>query len=115
MLDFDNNLVAGFLPEFLNDADERGAVEQIDAAYAHGGGWRDFDKFTLATNGRHSGMRPDAKAQLIYPGDRPMRELSRAVLHKGQPNEEQIVLFECEWVAVYPTNDHGKYRVARID
>lgn len=115
MLDFDNNKVAGYLPEFLDNNNPEDAVTQLDKAYAHGGGWHDFKGFVLATNGRHSGVRPNAKATLVYPGDRDMRELARAVLHPGAENEEQVVLFECEWVAVYPTRDPGKFRIARMD
>jgi hypothetical protein len=113
MIDFENAKEAGFLPEFLSNEDPADAITQINAAYNHGG-WRDFKGFVLATNGRHSGIRPDAKASLVYPGDPDMREVARGVLHPGAENEEQVVLFRGEWVAVYPTRDPGKFRVARI-
>lgn len=110
MIMFSNMEVAGLLPSFLDEADERGAVEQIDAHYQHGGGWKDFTGFIL-------GGHIDRGYTLQYPGDPPEREVSRAVM-RG----ELIVLFESSWVAVIKPDMTfsqdgwlGDYKVARID
>lgn len=100
MLRFTNMEVVGFLPQFLDENDPRSAVEQIDTAYQHGGGWRDFKGFELTGKG--------GKLFLKYPGDPPMRELSRATLHS-----ESLIFFESSWLAVIQAD--GSYRVARID
>ncbi len=91
----------GFIPQFLNENDPRPAVEQIDTAYRHGGGWMDFKGFQLAGGG-------DDPYFLTYPGDPAMRELSRATLR-----DETLVLFTSSWFAVIQPD--GSFRVARID
>ena len=49
MLIFDNMdfAIVGFLPEFANPDDPRSLQEQVNEAYAHGGGWNSFDGFEL--------------------------------------------------------------------
>lgn len=91
----------GFIPQFLDENDPRPAVEQIDTAYRHGGGWMDFKGFKLSGGG-------NVPYYLEYPGDQPTRELSRATLH-----DETLVLFEHSWFAVIQAD--GSYRVARLD
>jgi len=105
-----NEEVAGLLPEFLDIYDPRGAVEQIDGNYAHGGGWRDFEGFVLVQRG--------GAYALAYPGDPAMREMSRTYLPQvgegpaaGQRGMETVVLFEVSWVAV--VQQDGAFRVAR--
>lgn len=102
MLRFTNMEAAGFIPQFLDENNPRSAVEQIDTAYQHGGGWRDFKGFELVFG--YDG----APYSLRYPGDPPMRELSRATLRK-----EKLVLFDCSWLAVIQAD--GSFRVARLD
>jgi hypothetical protein len=99
--DWTDNEAAGYLPLMLSVWDKRGAVEQLDAAYAHGGGWHDFKGFSL---NRHA----DGSYGLAYPGDPEMRERSRTQL-RG----ETIILFECDWVVVEQQN--GSFRAARMD
>lgn len=101
MIPFTNPQYTGFLPQFLSELDPRGAVEQIDAHYQHGGGWHDFEGFALTGNSEQG-------YALEYPEDPPMLELSRAQLR-----DETIVLFQYEWVAVIQSD--GAFRVARID
>jgi hypothetical protein len=93
-----NPHVIGYLVNFLNPSDPRGAVAQIGTSYISG--WNDFNGFQLNKSGdRYS---------LAYPNDRPMRELSRTTM-RG----ETIVLFEYDWVAVIQPN--GSFKVARLD
>ena len=101
MLQFTNMEVAGFIPQWLSKDDPRSAVEQIDAAYQHGGGWHDFEGFKLTDGG-------DRPYYLRYPGDPLTRELSRATLR-----DETLVLFEHSWFAVIQAD--GSFRVARLD
>jgi len=101
MLKFTDMRAAGFIPQWLSEHNPMSAVEQIDKSYGHGGGWNDFAGFKLESkeNGYYS---------LLYPGDPPTRELSRATLR-----DEKIVLFQHSWVAVIQPD--GSFRVARID
>lgn len=101
MLQFTNMEVVGFIPQFLSEEDERSAVEQIDAHYQHGGGWSDFEGFSL-------GQLSDGSYALYYPEDPPMEELSRAQLR-----DETIVFFQCSWLAVIQPD--GSYRISRCD
>lgn len=99
---FDEEAV-GIIPLFLQAGDKRGAVEQIDEHYAHGGGWRDFEGFTL--------KRPSedkASWYLQYPDDPPMRLVAHSQLR-----DETILIFEYAWVAVVQSD--GSYKIARID
>lgn len=87
----------GFIPHFLSDADPAPAREQLDRAYAHGGGWSAFKGFTLLANG-----------QIRYPGDPPLRLLAEAKLR-----DEVIRVYEHEWVLVLQPN--GTFEVSRMD
>jgi hypothetical protein len=93
---------AGLLPQFLNENDPRGAVAQINEAYAHGGGWHEFEGFKLVWD--HAWHI----VGLAYPEDPTMWELSRC-----QFRDELVVLCESDWVAVIQKN--GAFNVARID
>ena len=86
----------------LSELNPEDAVTQLNNGYRHGGGWNDFNGFTLNRSGTNY--------SISYPEDPPMRELSRATLR-----DEVIVLFECSWVAVIQENGKGSYRIARMD
>lgn len=101
MIPFTNQHLAGYLPQFFDERDPRPAREQAHTAYAHGGGWSAFKGFTL-NGGRESTF------SLSYPGDPPMRELSRAQLR-----DELIVLFQSDWVAIIQPDN--SYEIARMD
>lgn len=95
--------IVGFLPQFLDDESDWRARKQIDEAYAHGGGWRDFKGFTLH-NPRS--QRP----KLTYPGDPP----TEAVAYWKLPlTDELVILFDHAWVAVVAADD--SFEIARID
>ena len=99
MIEFTNMLRAGYLPQFFSEADPRPAREQAHESYVHGGGWIPFKGFELIN---------EEPASILYPGDPPVREVSR-----GHLRDETIILFQHSWVAiVQPT---GEYEIARMD
>ena len=92
--------IVGYIPQFFNDEDERSAKEQVNRAYAHGGGFQPFEGFTLNS--------PERDASLSYPDDPPMKEVSRTKLR-----DETIILFQHAWLAIVQPD--GSFEVARID
>jgi len=94
---------AGILPLMLDVLDTRDARAQLDANYAHGGGFRPFKGFELATP-----PTPDGSYGLRYPGDPVMPEVSRATLAS-----ETVVLFAYGWVAVIQPDQ--SFVVSRMD
>ena len=100
MVTFTDMEVVGFIPSFLDEGDPRPAKEQINEAYAHGGGWNSFDGFNLVGSGE--------KYALDYKGDPLQHELSRATFH-----DETLVFFEHAWLAII--QEDGSYDVARLD
>ena len=102
MIAFTNPHYAGFLPQFFSEEDPRSAAEQLHASYAHGGGYHPFGGFKLYD------VDSEGKAYLIYPGDPPMREFSRAKLR-----DETLILFEYGWLAIVQKD--GRFTVTRVD
>lgn len=94
---------AGIVPEFLDPYNALSAKAQIDQAYAHGGGWRDFDGFTV----RIDWAAPE-NSELLYPGDPPVK--AKAFCFFG---EELIVLYDYDWCSV--SHPSGTCYVARLD
>jgi hypothetical protein len=92
----------GYLPQFIQEIDPRSAREQLDESYAHGGGWRRFEGFTLDSG------KPPAEWTLEYPEDPPTR-----IVGYGRLRDEIIALFEHDWVAIVQRD--GAYEVARMD
>jgi hypothetical protein len=93
----------GFLPGFLHESDERPVIEQLDAAYAHGGGFKPIEGFKLVYDGSHLD-----DATLWYPGDEPLHLIGFTRCHG-----EVIGLFEAGFVAVVSAD--GTVVVARMD
>lgn len=91
--------LTGYIPQMLSLLDPRPAVEQLNENYAHGGGWHDFQGFTLV---------PGDEPKLTYPGDPPTHAIAYWELR-----DELIILFENSWVAVVQPN--GSYRISRMD
>jgi hypothetical protein len=86
----------GFLPMFLSELDERPAAEQFDANYAHGGGWRPNEKWSM-------------KGEVIqYPGDPALRPVA-----KTQLRDETILVYPYAFVAVVQKD--GSFEIARMD
>ena len=104
MLIFDNMdfAIVGFLPEFASPDDPRRLQEQVNEAYAHGGGWNSFDGFELRCH------MASGRFSLVYPGDPPMQERARARFRN-----QIIVLFDMSWVGII--ENMKLIDVARID
>lgn len=86
----------GYLPEFINPTDKRGAVEQFNDAYQ--GGWSDMPGFTF-----------DAKDKTLhYPEDPVYRPLFMTQMH-----EETIIFYQYGITLVVQKD--GSYRAARLD
>lgn len=87
----------GLLPEFFSDADPRPAAEQLDAAYAHGGGWNPMSGWTMGPG-----------YDMSYPGDPVYRALAVAQLR-----DETILFYPYAWVAIVQAD--GSFEMARVD
>ena len=88
----------GFIPYWIDTQAEESFVDQIEANYAHGGGWHDFDGFIRMNDGT-----------LTYPEDPPLKPIAMV------SNEREIMtLHHHSWVCVYNRADKT-FRVARID
>ena len=87
----------GFLPQFLDEDDQRPAKEQIDGNYQHGGGWRNIPGFT------HLGEH-----RMKYPGDPELRPLAQTKLR-----DEVIVFYDYSFVAIFQPD--GSFEISRID
>jgi hypothetical protein len=88
----------GYMPEMFDPRDPRPAKEQINANYAHGGGFHEFKGFNMAPTG------------LRYPGDPPMALIAEAQLPLSN---ETVRFYECSWVAIVQAD--GSYEVCRMD
>lgn len=87
----------GLLPEMLDDQDPRSAREQLNEAYAHGGGWDPFNGFRLTD-----------KNGLAYPGDPTLKPIAQAKFRN-----ELIVFYDCAWVAIIQPD--RSFEVCRMD
>lgn len=103
MLYFHNSSRAGLLPQFFSELDPRPAREQLNTAYAHGGGVQPFEGFDLDLN------RVDpSKSFITYPGDPAFYPVSWATLR-----DELILLFPYSWIVIVQPDD--SYLVTRCD
>lgn len=89
----------GYIPGFLDEKDPRPAAEQINEAYAHGGGWRPFHGFTVSED----------RMRLISEGDPDMNALAITFFH----GKEAIIFYEYEWLAIFQVD--GSVEIARIN
>jgi hypothetical protein len=88
----------GFLPEMLNEQDERPAREQYDSNYQHGGGWRPF--------GEDQWIREELT--ITYPGDPPLTPVAMTKLR-----EEEIYFYPYALVMILQKD--GSFEIARMD
>lgn len=93
--------MAGLLPSFFSPSDPRPAAEQLNEAYAHGGGWQPQSKWKC-TNILTKSMK--------YPGDRAITPIARAQLPITQ---ETILLYPHSCVAIFQ-KDHS-FEMGRVD
>lgn len=89
----------GYLPEWVTANPEVSIVDEIHNNYAHGGGWHDFEGFTVD---------PDTGA-MSYPGDPVQMPIALF-----RSDTEVMWLYSGSWVTVY--DDYSEtFRTARID
>ena len=91
--------VLGFLPEWVTPAASPSMVDEIHNNYGHGGGWRDFEGFTVD---RSTGA-------MMYPDDPVQYPIAQMVGHS-----EVLWLYTSSWVTVMDRAT-GQCRTARID
>lgn len=103
MIHFTDMRSAGLLPSFFSPKDPRPASEQLNDAYAHGGGFLPFKGFILGHDWQNVNY-----ASIHYPLDPPMWEVSRATLR-----EETLILFEGAWLAIVQPD--GSNVICRVD
>jgi len=89
------------------NSDERTAEDQLADRYAHGGGYAPFDGFTLSDWGWDA-WADGSMATMIYAGDPPVTEVSRAALR-----DQTLILFEHSWLAIIEKD--GSFTVTRVD
>jgi len=89
----------GFIPSFISAANPASAKEQIDANYAHGGGWRSSNSFT---------MGKDQELISKYPEDPDLFPLAI-----GHLRDEIIYFYDYAWTAIVQPD--GSFEVARLD
>ncbi len=92
----------GTIPLMLDDEDPRGAIEQINEGYAHGGGWNPVRGFRMSMGG-----------SLLFPGDPLLVPLAFTILRN-----EIVYFYQHCWVAVAQFGDDDNiksYEVARLD
>lgn len=88
----------GYLPSFLDLADPRPAAEQFDERYAHGGGWRPMDGWS---------MDPHSCA-IEWPGDPRLIPIAATEFR-----DEVICVYEHAWVAIIQPD--RSYQICRMD
>ncbi|RPI45491.1 MAG: hypothetical protein EHM67_02380 [Hyphomicrobiaceae bacterium] len=88
----------GFLPLIFDDRDPAPAREQVEAKYAHGGGWQPLPDW-----------RVDVATGLAkYPGDSAIKPVCATMIR-----DEKILLYPHSWVCIIQPD--GSYEMARID
>lgn len=107
-----NEAIAGFIPHWLNEADEDDAVEQLHKNYGHGGGWHDTEGWTLLIGIKQSEAKDHVKMNCMYWLDYPEDPLlpMRAL---GIMRKEMVIVFDHGYVAVVQPD--MTFRVARMD
>ena len=90
------------LETMLSSADKRPAREQLNEAYAHGGGWNPMDGWELLSGGYH----------IQYGLGEPDMDPPLPALAVGKLRDELILVYPYDWVAiVQPDNS---FEIARM-
>jgi hypothetical protein len=92
----------GFIPSFLSEDDPRGAREQLDSNYAHGGGWRPLEGWKIVN--KNILIIPIIQ----YPGDPPLKPFAMTGLR-----DEVIYFYPHAQVMIVQPDGH--FEVARMD
>lgn len=87
----------GIIPFMLNEDDQRTAEQQLDAGYAHGGGFKGFNGFKLLDDN-----------SIKYPGDSKHKPWAIAKFR-----DDLIVVYESAWVAVI--HPDRSFTISRMD
>jgi len=93
-----NEAAWGIIPQFISPHNTAPLWQQIHEFYAHGGGWNDFNGFTVTAGDPYT---------MTYPGDPPLVEIGRISM-----NDQLLILFPHSWVL---WTDGTDTKVARID
>lgn len=91
----------GYILDMIMPTDDVPLWEQIHNGYAHGGGWHDFDGFSVIDEGDERKLR--------YPGDPDFKELARITVN----DDEELSIFDYSWV-LWRKKGHAD-KIARID
>ena len=96
-------LIGPYLPTWLTIAERNPApiTKTLGQLYAHGGGWRPFEGFTLNDDN-----------SLSYPGDPPTLPLATFIF-EGAHEGEIAVFYQHEWVAVIAPD--RSFEICRMD
>lgn len=108
----------GFIPGWLDERLITPASEQLNAAYAHGGGWFPYDgkwelhewaacPFNEESIKRHPQL---GKLVLHSPHDEDVFYQPRCIIRH---REELVVMYDDAWVAIVQPSGH--FQVARMD
>jgi hypothetical protein len=93
----------GFLPGFFSDRDPRPAREQLDANYAHGGGYDPMPGFE---------MLPDRRLQFLEE-DEWGRDPPLELLAESKLRDETLLFYDNEFLAIVQSD--GSFAVVRCD
>lgn len=98
-----NRMAWGFIPEWIDERDERPMWEQVHENYAHGGGWQNFSGFDILSGDA------DNMYRIAYAGDPEMHEIGRI-----QREADRLIMFDHEWV-LWQSATSDEWKMARID
>ena len=94
----------GLIPEIIRAEDTRGVVEQVNANYAHGGGWSPFHGIGV------SKWRLNKETMnLQYPGDPTMHAQWKAAINP----DETVFIYDSGWVLLLAAS--GTFEISRMD
>jgi hypothetical protein len=93
----------GLVTMMLNPDAKGTAVQQLDAGYGHGGGWRPFEGFKMLEDGNMQYGDPNEEN-----ADPPTQ-----LLWEAQFNDETIRVYQNAWFAVVQKD--GSFEVCRMD
>lgn len=106
IVSYENLHLFGMIPHMLQPASDEPMWKQIHRGYGHGGGWNDYNGFTVHKN-------EDGKYRLSHAGDPDLHEIGRIRF-----GSQMIVLFDYAWVLWMSLNIDGdmvEHKIARID